>query len=404
MSPTFSRKRRVKENTIKCKICKQEFRVKNNEFKSNDELAQIIERQSHLSDEEISLKQKLEISIKKFFAFFDEFIQNRTKLDMDVFEHFQEIRFQIDEQREELKKSIDDIAMAMIDETKEYEEIYLKDLKERFSSIDDCKSLEIKLIEIEELFRNPNILTEAVKKMQQKQEESLKDIQFKLNEMKQVKDDLSETNEFIPNVSPFNQEEDTSLFGSVELNGYWLNLNSLKSEIINDEQQCLELIKLCEFSPNDKFRLLYRATRDGFCSNDFHFKCDGHSNTLTILRAKESEFVFGGFASVEWDSFSKDKPDPNAFIFSLTKPLKMKVDPNHTDMAIYCDSEFGPVFGDGICIANNANTTMYSRSDLGWTYKHPVYDYFTYEAQSFLAGSIEFQLDEIEVYEKKMNL
>jgi hypothetical protein len=38
---------------------------------------------------------------------------------------------------------------------------------------------------------------------------------------------------------------------------------------------------------------------------------------------------------------------------------------------------------------------------LGWTYKHPQYAYGTNEAQSFLAGSFNFQLDEIEVYQKE---
>ena len=35
-----------------------------------------------------------------------------------MFDHFQEIRFQIDEQREELNKRIDDIVLATIERTK----------------------------------------------------------------------------------------------------------------------------------------------------------------------------------------------------------------------------------------------------------------------------------------------
>ena len=62
----------------------------------------------------------------------------------------------------------------------------------------------------------------------------------------------------------------------------------------------MELIKLCEFSPNDKWTLLYRGTRDGFGADVFHSKCDDHPNTLTLLKAKESSFIFGGFTSVNW--------------------------------------------------------------------------------------------------------
>jgi hypothetical protein len=59
------------------------------------------------------------------------------------------------------------------------------------------------------------------------------------------------------------------------------------------------------------------------------------------------------------------------------------------------------MIGYDVCVANNANTTMDSSSYLGQTYSHPQYAYGTNEAQSFLAGSFEFQLDEIEVYQKE---
>jgi hypothetical protein len=174
---------------------------------------------------------------------------------------------------------------------------------------------------------------------------------------------------------------------------------------LKDDRQLVELIKLCEFSPNDKWTLLYRATRDGFGSDDFHSKCDGHYNTLTIFKAKQSSNIFGGFTTVMWDGSSGWKSDPNAFVFSLTnkdnKPLKMNIYPNHHDHAIYCHSELGPTFGYDIFIADNANTTMDSNSDLGSAYEHPQYAEGTDEAQTFLAGSFEFQLDEIELYQKE---
>ncbi len=72
---------------------------------------------------------------------------------MDEFEHFQEIRFKIDQHREELKKRIDEIALAMIDETKKYENKYSRDLKEKSS-------------EIEDTFRNPNLLITTVQEIQ----------------------------------------------------------------------------------------------------------------------------------------------------------------------------------------------------------------------------------------------
>jgi hypothetical protein len=243
--------------------------------------------------------------------------------------------------------------------------------------------------------------------MEQKQEEALNDIQFKLNQMTIVKDTLIATNYFQSNLAPINQAKANSLFGSIRLNACWLNVSSFKGQILTDVKQSIELLELCEFSPRDKWSLLYRGTRDGFGSNDFHSKCNGKSNTLTILKAKESKFIFGGFTSVSWESpvYGEYKSDPSAFIFSLTnkdnKPLKMKKDPNGHSCAIYCHFGFGLTFGEDICIVNNAKTRMNSFSNLGFTYKHPQYPYGTVEAQTFLSGSFDFQLDEIEVYLKE---
>ena len=209
----------VKENKIECKECNQEFQVKDNQFKSNKTLKKLIESQSHLNVEEKSLKKELEVSIQKFFEFYDEFVQIKIKLPSEVFDHFQEMRFQIDEHREEIKKKIDEIALEMIDKVKKNEEIYLENLKESFSSFDGTKSLETQLNEMEETFQNPNLLIETIKEMQQKQRESLNEIQLKLNEMNQVKVHLKATNHFKPNPSLLNQEE-TSLFGSIKLNVY----------------------------------------------------------------------------------------------------------------------------------------------------------------------------------------
>ena len=43
------------------------------------------------------------------------------------------------------------------------------------------------MTEIEEIFRNPNLLIESIKEMQQKQQETLKEIQSKLNQTDQNK-------------------------------------------------------------------------------------------------------------------------------------------------------------------------------------------------------------------------
>jgi hypothetical protein len=385
----------AQQNRIKCGECKQDFEIKDNDFKTIEILKELLEDFLFLSDEEFSLKTKIEDSIRQFFQIYEEFTLNKTKLDLDIHNHFQEIRFQLDEHREKLKEKIDDIYMEMIDKTKQFEATYLKSLEDKLEA--SLKSLKTKSLEqclkdTEESFRNPNLLIESIRDMQRQQDEAIVELKLKLEEQSQVKNELKRMNEFKPNLS-FSQNS----FGLLHLNEY--SFDPFKSQILSG-QQPLDLIKLCEFSSNDKWTLLYRGTRDGFGANDFHSKCDNHKNTLTILKAKGSPYVFGGFTSINWNSTNAHKSDPNAFLFSLTnknnQPSKMgQID---TRFSIYCDSGYGPIFGrNDIHICNNANTTKGSHSCLGSAYQYPQPN----QGDSYLAGNCNFQLSEIEVYQKE---
>ncbi len=68
-----------------------------------------------------------------------------------------------------------------------------------------------------------------------------------------------------------------------------------------------------------------------------------------------------------------------------------KINTNHS---IYCRPDYGPIFGlNDIFIGNNANTTVSCRSYLGSAYPHPQPS----QGHSYLAGSYQFLLSEIEV-------
>ena len=394
----------VQKNKIKCQECKQEFEVKGIEFNLSKAIQKQIDNKLYLNDDEIALKQKIEESIKVFYQMYDTFTLNKTKLDLDCHEHFQELRFQLDIHREKLKEKIDEIYMEMIEKTKEHEASYLKKLNEKLTvSIVSfkIKSIDEALREVEEKFRDPNLLIKNIEEMNQTHEKALEIIQSKLNKIAQLKEDSKLSNQFKPNLI-----FDKSSFGQLDFNLY-SSVDPFKSQILTGQQQPLELIKLCEFDSIDRFTLLYRGSRDGFRAEDFHSKCDGKGNTLTILKA--NGFVFGGFTSASWESCDtgKNKSDSNAFLFSLTnkdnKPCKMKIQP--FNYAIICHSKRGPAFGivciDDICIADNANTNTNSFSSLGHSFKHPQYAENTNEAHSFLASSDHFQLSEIEVYQKE---
>ena len=53
-------------------------------------------------------------------------------------------------------------------------------------------------------------------------------------------------------------------------------------------------------SQEGKWRLLFRASRDGFAAAAFHSKCDNKGPTVTIVKSGNN--IFGGFTEVSWSS------------------------------------------------------------------------------------------------------
>jgi hypothetical protein len=240
-----------------------------------------------------------------------------------------------------------------------------------------------------------------VRNLKVKQNENISVLEFRLKEMLHIKDHFK-ANRFNSNTA-FNKNS----FGEIKLHEF--SLDQFKSKIFNSKQS-RELIKLCEFSPSDKWELLYCGSLHGFGLKDFHSHCDGKSETLTIIQAKESSYIFGGYTNAAWESKVSFIRDPKAFIFSLTnkenEPIKINIDPDRIDFALYSSQYLGPTFGNStglgsdIYIAGNADANTTSDSGLSTNYKHPKYPYGSEGAKTFLAGSHTFQISEIEVYKK----
>lgn len=165
-----------------------------------------------------------------------------------------------------------------------------------------------------------------------------------------------------------------------------------------------------EIPIDQKWDLLYRATRDGFKAADFHAKCDGKSKTLVIVKAA-SENVFGGYTECTWDRSEKAKKGCRDYIFSYRNMLnmnnKLKIKKFHGLYdSIVCSAKYGPVFGNlldddsfDFAIAGCSNTNEFSFSNLGHSFKHPYFKPNTVSARSFLAGSRNFKVLEIEVFQ-----
>jgi hypothetical protein len=149
-----------------------------------------------------------------------------------------------------------------------------------------------------------------------------------------------------------------------------------------------------------RFTLLWRGSRDGFGAGDFHRRCDGHANTLTLIKDTAGN-IFGGFTPVAWESqkgnYFKADPSLTSYVFTLKNfpAKKFALKPQEKEHAIICDSSAGPRFYDiGVRSDCNANDHSFTGS-FGAHYVNDT----GLDGITFFTGSNNFIGKEIEVFE-----
>ncbi|XP_078382147.1 uncharacterized protein LOC144664802 isoform X2 [Oculina patagonica] len=159
---------------------------------------------------------------------------------------------------------------------------------------------------------------------------------------------------------------------------------------------------------NTQWKRCWRASEDGWAAATFHTNCDDKGPTVTIVRV--NNYIFGGYTNIPWTSSGCQYwYDSAAFIFSLVnkpgwQPTKLDQTGPYSYFrahSINSCSSHGPIFGGGhsFYIADNASSNTNSYANPGWTYSPPSgYSFGSSFARSFLAGSINFQPDEVEVF------
>jgi hypothetical protein len=92
-----------------------------------------------------------------------------------------------------------------------------------------------------------------------------------------------------------------------------------------------------------RFGLLWRGSRDSFTAKEFHRRCEGRANTLTLIADTDGN-VFGGFTPVKWESGNKYKGDDSlrSFLFTLRNPhgvpprkFALKAEEKHNAICCY---------------------------------------------------------------------
>lgn len=153
------------------------------------------------------------------------------------------------------------------------------------------------------------------------------------------------------------------------------------------------------------WKVIYKASINGWSTNDFHKFCDGKGENITVIKSKNG-YIFGGYNPKGWSSNGGYSVDKDFFLFSLVGsqgPTLVKQNTSNTAYAAYNASSYGPTFGGGhdLYICGNPNNSTSSYTNLGYTYLSPVGNYGSNEAKNFLAGSYNFTVSEIEVFVPK---
>ena len=76
------------------------------------------------------------------------------------------------------------------------------------------------------------------------------------------------------------------------------------SEILTSEAHQQSLKGWLPTHLEGEWRLLFRASRDGFATQTFHSKSDNKGPTVTVV--KSGGYIFGGFAEISWTSKNID--------------------------------------------------------------------------------------------------
>ena len=231
----------------------------------------------------------------------------------------------------EKNKEINENNNIMIKEIREKD----KTIKNYEDKINDSKNKLTNLIYKENNIREKiNSCNNQIKSLQLKIEElskNLKDKNLNMNnidykEIKEQKKVEKRINKYIEN----------------NLNEINPNVKSrINSKIIVDPNHLNLLDKW--FKKELKYKLLYRASEDGYSPKIFHNKVDNFKNNLILIK-DVNNFIYGGFTRKTWEGNKVYKNDKNAIVFNLDKEKYYKI--KNENYAIFCDPDNLAIFGE----------------------------------------------------------
>ena len=146
-----------------------------------------------------------------------------------------------------------------------------------------------------------------------------------------------------------------SLYNNI--NGQWSQIQTIKTKldsiILNESKREDEFVKkFYEWIECKNIELIFRGTRDGMTNDSFLGSCCHQGPTIILIKS-DKEYIFGGYASISWESHYMDSycSAPESFLFTLinahnTQPTKF-ISNNDKKEIRHHNYSYGPVFGGG---------------------------------------------------------
>ena len=304
----------VKDNKIKCLKCNQEFSLANENFRTpHKSIKNIINKEFFLNEDEKILRKDIHELIDQVEKKIENCLVEKRNFELFNNDHFDNLRRLIDLRREVLKsdicEKIDEIALDMIEKTKEIEAKFNKSHNEIIIAKQD---FEKERKSINEEFRKLNISMEHIQQLKVTQKENIKIIEAKLKNIKTLKEKIK-----LCSFKVISNSLNNSLFGKLNLNHKQKLISCSDDETIKswdlETNECLKIlnghtasISCLERVSNDQ---IISCSRDktiklwnidtGDCIKTFH----GHSQSVLCLNMiTEHTFATGSYKEIKlWD-------------------------------------------------------------------------------------------------------
>ena len=179
-------------------------------------------------------------------------------------------------------------------------------------------------------------------------------------------------------------------------------INDLKkwkkgSNIIKDKKEYEFIENRLKLAGNNKdirYKLLYRASKDGDKAKTFHEKCNGIKGTLCLVETTDN-IKLGGYTEALWDGYGFKKDD-KAFCFSLN--LKKIYNVAIPEQAIRSYENYGPIFANTLFGINDESFTKGENG--GWCSYSSDKQYGIIEkTYEITGGKQDFGVKEVEVFQ-----